>query len=278
MCLIAFAINQHKHYPLIILANRDEFFARPTKALAQWIDNSNIIGGQDLEAGGTWLAVSPSGKWAALTNFRNPAEKPKHRSRGEIIKRYLSDSSSSKLSTKQFIEELQLQHEEFNGFNLVLGDLAMNTCFFISNHPWSCSQLNDGVYTISNGPINNRWPKMENFHQGILQLLTQNPADFEKALALMTGSIEIEEDSLPNTGISRELEKSLAQPFIQPFETQKGTYGTRSSALVLYEQKTTSAPNKQSQNTESQWLFTEYQHQTKETCSLTCPISFKSER
>ena len=238
MCLIAFAVNQHPHYPLIILANRDEFLARPTQPLSQWSDNPQIIGGRDLSAGGTWLAVSPAGQWAALTNFRNPSESPKPRSRGEIIVRYLSLDHALPNAMDSFIKALKAEHQEFNGFNLVLGDLNLQRQVFVSNHPWSATNLKPGTYAVSNGPINDQWPKMTNFHQGMLTLLEQMPADFDMALQLMTQSIDVSDAALPDTGISLDLERVLAQPFIKPFELNDGLYGTRSSALVLAEQST----------------------------------------
>ena len=68
MCLIVFGYDVHKKYRLILSANRDEFFDRPTAPLNVWEDEPEIIGGRDLQQRGTWIAFSKNGRFAALTN------------------------------------------------------------------------------------------------------------------------------------------------------------------------------------------------------------------
>ncbi|MDO9321313.1 MAG: NRDE family protein, partial [Pseudomonas sp.] len=117
MCLIVFAWRPGHAVPLLVAANRDEFYARPSAALAHWDEQPGIYAGRDLQAGGTWLGVGPQGRFAALTNLRDPAQPLGARSRGELPAGFLS----SQLPPAEFLAELQSKASEFSGFNLLVG-------------------------------------------------------------------------------------------------------------------------------------------------------------
>ena len=117
MCLLIIAVRQHPGLPLIVAGNRDEFHARPTQDAHWWPDNPAILGGRDLQAGGTWLAVKRDGRFAAVTNFRD-ARKPRAtlRSRGHLITEFL-DADASPLDHLHSIDG-----EQYAGFNLLVAD------------------------------------------------------------------------------------------------------------------------------------------------------------
>ena len=152
MCILFIAIEQHPKYPLIICANRDEFHQRPTQAMHVW-QQSKILAGKDLQAGGTWLGLSSKGKFAALTNFRKfPLNEEAKKSRGDLVLQALA-STENNLS-----EELAQQASQYHGFNLIHGSLNQLYCYDSVNN--QCHELSKGVHSICNGALDDIWPKM----------------------------------------------------------------------------------------------------------------------
>jgi uncharacterized protein with NRDE domain len=130
MCLIAIAIEQHKDFPLIILSNRDEFYARPTAPLHEW-DEAPIIAGKDLEAGGTWMGINKSGKFAALTNYRDPDRiQTDAKSRGSLVRDYLMMETDP----VEYASIIRKSSEQYNGYNILLGDLKRREFVHYSNY------------------------------------------------------------------------------------------------------------------------------------------------
>ena len=119
MCLITFAYRAHADYPLLVAANRDEYYARPTAGLRFWEDLPDVAAGRDLQAGGTWLGITRSGRFAAITNHRNPPTTPASpRSRGMLTLDFLAGEAGP----EGFLEKLAPRAGEYAGFNLLLGD------------------------------------------------------------------------------------------------------------------------------------------------------------
>src|SRR5699024_1910394 len=154
MCLINFNIGSHEKYKLIIAANRDEFYSRPTAPLHFWDDYKNILGGRDLKAQGTWLAVSKSGKIGALTNIRTPEEMTAEakKSRGELVVNYLL----SKKSPKEYLTALAGHSSNYAGFNLLTG--TPDELYYMNNYDNKISRVTDGTHGLSNEYLDTPWP------------------------------------------------------------------------------------------------------------------------
>ncbi|MCP4118174.1 MAG: NRDE family protein [Desulfobacteraceae bacterium] len=227
MCLILVA---HKPTPLkrlIIAANRDEFFTRPTRAMDFWEDNPDILAGKDLTGGGTWLGITKTGRFAALTNYRDPSvQKSAPPSRGTIITDYLQ----SRLTPKAFIGRLQKQAHRFNGFNLLAGDTS--TLYWFSNMAAEPKQLPPGIYGISNHLIDTPWPKVTKGKKALAAILARNKDITMAPLFSMLSDTEAPGDNeLPDTGVGKEWERILAPIFID-----SPGYGTRSSAVIVMDE------------------------------------------
>ena len=195
MCLIAFAIHASPRWPLVIAANRDEFFNRPTLALARWqtASGQNIISGRDLRAGGTWMGMTPEGRIALLTNVRElPTETPQValKSRGELVLRWLE----SDMTPGQFMA--QTDCAAYGGFNLVVGDWQASHWSWLSNrrfHPdaekkaadrpalagWTSRTLPPGVYGLSNAALDTPWPKTLALRSALSDALSSGLASAE---------------------------------------------------------------------------------------------------
>ncbi len=227
MCLILIA---HKPSPLkrlIIAANRDEFFARPTRAMDFWNEHPDILAGKDLAGGGTWLGIKRNGRFAALTNYRDPsAQKPDPPSRGGIITDYLK----SRLTPKEFIDQLQKGAHRFNGFNLLAGD--RDTLYWFSNMVQEAKQLPPGIYGVSNHLIDTPWPKVTKGKKVLAAILSQRKEITMEPLFSMLTNNEIPGDSeLPDTGVGKEWERILAPIFVR-----SPSYGTRSSTAIVMDE------------------------------------------
>ncbi len=238
MCLIALALQQHPEYPLILIANRDEFYHRPTTSAAFWQDQPEIFAGRDLEAGGTWLGINRSGRLAALTNVRDGNDNFQGaRSRGLLPLDFLK----SDLSAQSFMQKLQLQGHIYSGFNLLTLDLkgllehSENCGFHFNNKTHKANPLSPGINTLSNGSLNTPWPKTRALHAALANHLTDNHEqnlDSQQLLDLLTNTQQYPDKQLPNTAVSLAWERVLSPLFIH----SKG-YGTRASTAVLLNRK-----------------------------------------
>ncbi|MGO5000123.1 NRDE family protein [Oceanisphaera sp. W20_SRM_FM3] len=224
MCLIAFSWQPQARH-LHLLANRDEFYARPTQPAHWWPDSPTIWAGRDQQAGGTWLGINRSGRFAALTNVREAQMSVGKRSRGELVTDFLTSS----LSPQAYLAQVLSQGEQYAGFNLLLGDLAMDKdegeLWYGGNRAGGeARRLNAGSYGLSNAQLNTPWPKLTRLKQGLAQLDETNEAS---AFALLDDTTQATPESLPNTGVSPELELLLSSAFIH-----SSTYGTRAQTYL----------------------------------------------
>lgn len=222
MCLILLAWQAHPDYPLVVAANRDEFFSRRTAAADFWEDAPNVLAGRDLEAGGTWLGVTRNGRFAALTNYRDPARNTMEApSRGELVRRFLIGGQSA----EDYLSELESCADRYNGFNLIFGDPDGLWCF--SNCGEGEQALAPGVYGLSNHLLDTPWPKVargKSALNGALQALPNEAPLF----ALLRDDSIAPDDALPRTGVSLEWERLLSAAFVRSPQ-----YGTRSATVLL---------------------------------------------
>jgi uncharacterized protein with NRDE domain len=227
MCLIAWAWQSHPRYDLIVAANRDEFYARPSAAIAHWVDAPQVIAGRDLKAGGTWMGVTTGGRFAAITNFRDPNEAlPNARSRGELVAAYLTGSELP----MAFVERIRAERRAFRGFNLIVAD--NDDCIVYESRFDCVHQLSSGLYALSNGRFAEPWPKARALQNGVLSSLDRNNIESDCMLTLSSSSHFADAD-LPNTGIPLERERALSAIHVHI----PGLYGTRSSTFLSRDQE-----------------------------------------
>ncbi|MGD9055615.1 MAG: NRDE family protein [Desulfobacterales bacterium] len=227
MCLILFSYQTHPVFRLILAANRDEFYDRPTSALAYWSDHPDVLAGRDLKGNGTWLGVSLSGRIAAITNYRDPAALiPNAPSRGILIRDYLVGNSSP----QDYLDAVSKIGQRYNGFNLIAGDSG--GLYYYSNRSSGVQQLGPGIYGISNHLIDTAWPKIQRGKALLTdQLNGCQKINAEKILGILEDRWQPADAELPETGVGLEWEQILAPMFIISPE-----YGTRSSSVVLIQQ------------------------------------------
>ncbi len=222
MCLIVFAWKLVPNCPLILAANRDEFFVRPTQAAGWWEDHPSVYAGRDLQAGGSWLGIDQQGRFAALTNIRNGrVPKREARSRGELVADYLCED----IDPPAYLERIREQASHYNGFNLLVGNAE--TLFWISNEGGGTFRdLEPGIYGLSNGTLDTPWPKVVRAKAQFASLLCQNAPD-DAYFELLTDTTRPADSRLPDTGVSLEWERLLS-----PICIESADYGTRSSSIV----------------------------------------------
>jgi len=232
MCLVAVAIDESHRFPLVIAANRDEFFNRPAARLAWWSARSgtpDILGGRDLESGGTWLGLTAAGRLALVTNVRLPDREPLAPSRGEIVPLWLRGD----MGTDRFWTRVALSG--YNGFNLIAADFRNGECFWASNQKPHPMRLERGVYGLSNAIIDTPWPKVVTLKSRLRAALPVAESSVALASTLfdaLSDRSQASDDCLPSTGISLELERQLSAAFIR---TPDQSYGTRCSTIVITE-------------------------------------------
>ena len=224
MCVILFSVGAHSRYPLIVAANRDESYARPAAPAAFWTDPPHVYGGRDLTHGGTWLALSTTGRFASITNYRQgPRLTEAPRSRGELTRDFLAGDRDA----ESYLAEVSRRGEDYGGYSLIAG--TPERLYFCSNRGGAPHAIAPGVHGLSNRLLNEPWPKVQR-GMAVLESLANASES-----ALLSGLFETLADTtaapdhlLPSTGIALERERDLSALFI-PGET----YGTRASTVVL---------------------------------------------
>src|SRR5688572_20142048 len=166
MCLIFFAVNQHPNYKLIVAANRDEFYARKTAPAHFWKDHPQILGGRDLEASGTWMAMNKKGKISLVTNYRDPANiNPTAPSRGQLVADYLIHDDTP----EAYMNKVSTVARQYNGFNLLIG--YPDALWYLSNYGNGIQKLESGIYGLSNHLLDTPWPKMSRGKKKFIQAI-----------------------------------------------------------------------------------------------------------
>jgi uncharacterized protein with NRDE domain len=224
VCLIALAWKTLGPYRLIVAANRDEYFGRPAAPAGFWDDHPNVLAGRDLEAGGTWLGITLDGRFAALTNYRNPADrKTGAPTRGALVSEFLT----GKATPRKYVEEVEKRSAAYSGFSLLVGDAG--SMYFLSNRGGRAARVDAGVHGLSNHLLDTPWPKVEKGKARLAALLDR-PFDSGAVFSLLDDTQRAPDGELPSTGVSLELEERLSAIRIPPV----GGYGTRCSTVACF--------------------------------------------
>ncbi len=222
MCLIFVAYKHHPRYPLVVAANRDEFYLRPTAPAGFWAEHPELLAGRDLEGGGTWLGVSRGGRFAAVTNYREPGKTQVNApSRGQLVTEFLLRADSP----LDYLRHVAARGAEYNGFNLLVRDQSA-LCWY-SNRADGPRELSPGVYALSNHLLDTHWPKVARGKAGFESILSGEALDENALLDLLSDRTVALEEELPDTGVGRHLEHVLSPIFIS-----SENYGTRSSTVL----------------------------------------------
>jgi uncharacterized protein with NRDE domain len=221
MCLIAVAWRARSGLPLVVAANRDEWRDRPAQRAHWWPDHPGILAGRDLQAGGTWMGITRGGRFAAVTNFRDPSEKKSTaRSRGELVTEFLLGTDSPAL----FLTGLSARAREYNGFNLILGEGA--SLFYYGSREGEPRAIEPGVHGLSNHLLDEPWPKVVRARSRMeAALVAPDPAP--ALFDLLSDTAVATDAQLPATGVGIEWERRLASALITGAE-----YGTRASTVL----------------------------------------------
>ncbi|GIV36716.1 MAG: hypothetical protein KatS3mg032_1095 [Cyclobacteriaceae bacterium] len=222
MCLIFLSLNNHPRYKLIVAANRDEFYKRKTAPAHFWNDFPHILGGRDLEAGGTWMGITRQGKIAMVTNYRDIRSlKPLAPSRGILVSDFLANGDKPAV----YINRISGRASDYNGFNLIIG--TADEMFYYSNQKAEPERLRSGVYGLSNHLLDTPWPKVEKGKKGFEEII-RSPFTENDLLEFLYNDEQAPDDQLPDTGVGLERERILSSMFIKSPD-----YGSRCSTIIL---------------------------------------------
>jgi uncharacterized protein with NRDE domain len=205
----------------VVAANRDELHSRPAQPAHWWRSDPPILAGRDLSAGGTWLGLTRSGRFAALTNFRGSgprrADAP---SRGTLVTSILMSTET----VAQSLEILRKAGPGYNAFNLMFSDGEQLAVYESVSRAGRI--LGPGIYGLSNHLLDTPWPKVRRAKSRLSEALSE-PDSSDAALALLRDEQPAADEELPRTGISLQWERLLSSAFVRAPD-----YGTRCSTLV----------------------------------------------
>ena len=228
MCLILLSYEMHPKYRVVLAANRDEYYDRPTAPIAFYDDSPDVLGGRDLKHQGMWLGITRLGRFAAITNYRDPGQNLSDApSRGFLVRDFLI----GKASPINYLEHVKSIGHQYKGYNLLVGDRS--ELYYYSNRGNNIEKLKPGVYGLSNHLMDTPWPKITKGKSDLGKLLKGrediNPSDIFDILK--DGSCP-PDSMLPDTGVDLEWERILSPLFIT-----SEIYGTRSSSIIFIERK-----------------------------------------
>jgi uncharacterized protein with NRDE domain len=225
VCILLVAIRHDPRFPLVVAANRDEYYDRPAAPASLWQDSPGLLAGRDLSEGGTWLGVTRSGRFAALTNVREPGRRLNNApSRGSLVRAFLEGTETP----DEFGSRLSDRGSQFNGFALLFGS-PEGLHHFSNRGDGMAHPLPAGIHGLSNGPLNAPWPKVARGTAALREILANTRAHPDKALFdLLADRTLPADDDLPSTGVGLEWERLLAPLFVVT-----PVHGTRCSTVIL---------------------------------------------
>lgn len=220
MCLIALAWQAHPDFPLVVVANRDEFFDRPTEPAHWWSDPPHLLAGRDQNAGGTWLGLTRDGHFAALTNYRDPGKvRNGAQSRGALVVDALAWRNAGRAA-----EDAHARSDVYNPFNLLVADRS--SLYVVESEAGRPRELEPGVHALSNHLLNTPWPKVEQARNRLTRSLTDT-LDMDALAGILRDDRPAPDAALPRTGVSLAWERLLSSSFIRA-----PGYGTRSTTTI----------------------------------------------
>jgi uncharacterized protein with NRDE domain len=222
MCLIALAWQVRADLPLLVAANRDEWRDRPAQPAHWWTDRPQVLAGRDLQAGGTWLGISSSGRFAAVTNFRDPSDRRSTaRSRGELVADFLAGSETP----AEYLERIARRAHEYNAFNLLVADtLAL---WYFGSREGPARPVAPGVHAISNHVLDEPWPKVVHARRAMERAIAM-PDPSVPLFEMLSDATPALDEHLPRTGVPLDWERRLSPALIRGDD-----YGTRNSTVVI---------------------------------------------
>ena len=219
MCLIAIAWQAHPDFPLVVAANRDEWRDRPALPAHWWEDHPGLLAGRDLQAGGTWMGVTPAGRFAAVTNFRDPSDRRSTAlSRGTLVAGFLLGSETP----GAYLRGLADRAAQYNGFNLLLGD--GDSLLYFGSREGEVRAVEPGVHALSNHLLDEPWPKVQRARAALAAMLGDGD---EPLFAMLSDATPAPDSQLPDTGVGIERERMLS-----PILITGADYGTRASTVL----------------------------------------------
>ena len=224
MCLVIVGHQQHPHWPLLVAANRDEFHARATAPSAFWGEHTGMLAGRDLEAGGTWMGVTRDGRFAAVTNFRDPARTaPAPRSRGELPVNFLLGN----YAPLDYLRAVEPRMADYAGFNLLVGD-GRTLCYLGNDSTGGPQTLAPGIYGLSNARLDTPWPKVQLGKNTLATLLNDEGLTHDSLATAVSDRALAAPEALSDHGLHGDMDVLLSAQFISA-----GSYGTRSTTTIL---------------------------------------------
>ena len=227
MCLVIFAHRVSAELPLVVAANRDEFHARPTAPASFWPARPNLLAGRDQQAGGTWMGITGSGRFAAITNVQDPSRTaPAPRSRGELTLDFLTGAKPA----EDYLAQIATRADDYAGFNLLLG--SGDQLWFLNSQDRTSKQLAPGIYGLSNANLDVPWPKVELGKQELAKLMPQldgqQPLPWDSLAKVVGGTELAKPEELHRQGLTGEMDQQLSAQFISA-----GSYGTRCTTTIV---------------------------------------------
>ncbi len=248
MCIIVLAYNHHQDYKLILAANRDEFYERPSLQAHYWKDEP-ILAGKDLKEGGTWCGINKNGRIAAITNYRDLKSIKKDAvSRGKIVTDYLLGYSSPELYSKG----LKDSSKQFNGYSLIFGN--REDLYFFSNRSKDAIKLEPGIHGLSNHLLNTPWFNVKRAKELLKNAVDKGNNLINDLLKLLSDKTLSPDDELPETGLKKEIEKSISSIFVETPE-----YGTRASTVILIDKNDKVIFAEKSLNQNKEWVTNNFE-------------------
>ena len=225
MCLIFLAYKVHPDFPLIVAANRDEFYDRPTEVASVWTEPGGILAGRDMQGKGTWLGVTASGRFAAVTNYRGDKNVVvTNTSRGHLVSSFLNSDKN----VENYLATLMASSDVYQGYNLLVYDRT-NLAYASNRNSDQPQLLQPGIYGLSNSQLNTPWPKVESGREKLRSMVKKNNTSAEQLIELMMDNCQAVDEQLPETGVPLEWERLLSSSFIS-----SESYGTRCTTVVKY--------------------------------------------
>lgn len=223
MCLIALSWRSHPRYVLALAANRDEFHARATAPAEFWPEAPHVLAGRDLEAGGTWLGITRTGRVAALSNYRDGEPRPGPRSRGELVRDFLLGTAAP----RAYARDVDAGGGAYGGFNLLIGEIG-TALYYVNNRGAPVQALTRAVHGVSNGHLDAPWPKVRRLCAALEALPAERAAAEAGLFHALADRTRAPDAQLPDTGVGIERERRLSPAFIAD-----PVYGTRASTVIL---------------------------------------------